>query len=44
MLKIKIKLLYVGYIPGIQGAHIQAETLDELNKNHKKVIELLVED
>ena len=25
--------LYVGYVPGFPGAHSQAETLDELNKN-----------
>ena len=24
---------YVGFIPGFQGAHTQAETLDELNQN-----------
>jgi predicted RNase H-like HicB family nuclease len=25
--------LYVGYVPGFPGAHTQAETLDELQKN-----------
>lgn len=35
---------YVGYVPGFPGAHIQAETLDELNRNLKEVIELLLED
>lgn len=25
--------LYVGYIPGFQGAHSQSATLDELNLN-----------
>lgn len=35
---------YVGYIPGFPGAHSQAETLEELNKNLKEVIEMLLED
>jgi predicted RNase H-like HicB family nuclease len=35
---------YVGYIPGFSGAHSQAETLDELNKNLREVIEMLLED
>ena len=36
--------LYVGYIPGWPGAHTQGETLDELNRNLREVIELLLED
>lgn len=36
--------LYVGFIPGFQGAHTQAESLDELNKNLQEVIEMLLED
>ena len=36
--------LYVGCIPGFQGAHTQAETLDELNQNLREVIEMLLED
>jgi predicted RNase H-like HicB family nuclease len=36
--------LYVGFIPGFAGAHTQAETLDELNKNLREVIEMLLED
>ena len=36
--------LYIGYVPGFPGAHTQAETLDELNKNLKEVIEMLLED
>jgi len=36
--------LYVGYIPGFPGAHSQAETLDELNRNLKEVVEMLLED
>jgi predicted RNase H-like HicB family nuclease len=36
--------LYVGYMPGFPGAHTQAETLDELNRNLREVIEMLLED
>jgi predicted RNase H-like HicB family nuclease len=36
--------LYVGFVPGFPGAHTQGETLDELNKNLKEVIEMLLED
>lgn len=36
--------LYVGYVPGFEGAHSQAETLDELNENMQEVIEMLLED
>ena len=36
--------LYVGYVPGFPGAHTQAETLDELQKNLREVIEMLIED
>ncbi|MFH0808859.1 MAG: type II toxin-antitoxin system HicB family antitoxin [Pseudomonadota bacterium] len=36
--------LYVGFIPGFPGAHSQGETLDELNKNLKEVVEMLLED
>ena len=35
--------LYVGIVPGIPGAHTQAETLDELQKNLKEVVELCLE-
>ena len=35
--------LYVGYVPGFPGAHSQAETLDELQRNLKEVIEMLQE-
>jgi predicted RNase H-like HicB family nuclease len=35
--------LYVGYVPGFPGAHSQGETIDELNKNLKEVIEMLLE-
>ena len=36
--------LFVGFVPGFPGAHTQSETLDELNKNLKEVIEMLLED
>ena len=36
--------LYVGYVPGFPGAHSQAETLDELNRNLHEVISMLLED
>ena len=35
---------YVGYVPGFVGAHSQGETLDELNRNLKEVIAMLLED
>ena len=36
--------LYVGYIPGFNGAHSQGETLDELNRNLCEVVKMLLED
>lgn len=36
--------LFVGYVPGFPGAHTQAPTLDELHRNLKEVIEMLLED
>ena len=35
---------YVGYVPGLSGAHSQAETLEELNANLREVISLILED
>lgn len=35
--------LFVAHVPGIAGAHTQAETLDELGYNMKEVLELLFE-
>ncbi|MEA3281807.1 MAG: type II toxin-antitoxin system HicB family antitoxin [Euryarchaeota archaeon] len=32
--------MYVTVVPGIPGAHTQAETLDELYKNLTEVVEL----
>ena len=36
--------LYVAVVPGIPGAHTQAQTLDELQKNLKEVVELCLEE
>jgi predicted RNase H-like HicB family nuclease len=36
--------LYIGIIPGIRGAHSQAETLDELTLNMQEVLELCYEE
>ena len=36
--------LYVGYAPSLPGAHTQAETLDELEKNLCEVLAMLLED
>jgi len=34
----------VGYVPGFPGAHSQGETLDELDRNLREVIAMLLED
>ena len=36
--------LYVGYVPGLLGAHSQGETIEELNRNLAEVIEMLLQD
>ena len=36
--------LYVGYVPGLPGAHSQADSLDELNANLSEVVAMLLED
>jgi len=36
--------LYVGYVPGLAGAHSQGTTLDELNVNLTEVVALILED
>jgi predicted RNase H-like HicB family nuclease len=36
--------LFVGFVPGFPGAHSQAASLDELNRNLQEVIEMLRED
>ncbi len=36
--------LYVGYVPGFPGAHSQGASLDELQRNMREVIAMLLED
>jgi predicted RNase H-like HicB family nuclease len=36
--------LLVGFVPGFPGVHSQAETLDELDRNLREVIAMLLED
>jgi predicted RNase H-like HicB family nuclease len=36
--------LYVGTVPGLQGGHTQAASLDELNRNLQEVIELILDE
>jgi predicted RNase H-like HicB family nuclease len=36
--------LYVGYVPGWPGAHSQGDTRDELNRNLREVLGMLLED
>ncbi len=36
--------LYVGIVPGLPGAHTQAASLDELQKNLQEVVELCLEE
>ena len=36
--------LYVGFVPGIPGAHTQGKTLDELQNNLKEVLEVCLEE
>jgi predicted RNase H-like HicB family nuclease len=36
--------LFVGFVPGFPGAHSQGETLEELNRNLREVIGMLLED
>ena len=36
--------LYVGYVPGFAGAHSQGQTLDELQRNLREAIAMLMED
>ena len=35
---------YIGYVPGMIGAHSQAETIEELKSNLKEVISLCMEE
>lgn len=34
----------VGWVPGWPGAHSQGDTLDEVERNLREVIEMLLED
>lgn len=36
--------LFIGSVPGWAGAHSQGETIDELEKNLREVIAMLLED
>jgi predicted RNase H-like HicB family nuclease len=36
--------LFVGHVPGLPGAHSQAETPEELSANMREVISMLLED
>lgn len=36
--------LYAGYVPNFPGAPTQGESLDELCRNLREVIEMLLED
>lgn len=36
--------LYIGYIPGLPGAHSQGKTLDELKQNMHEVLQMILED
>ncbi len=36
--------MYVATVPGLSGAHTQAKTLDELQKNLKEVVELCLDE
>jgi predicted RNase H-like HicB family nuclease len=36
--------MYIGSVPSIPGAYTQGETLEELRKNLKEVIELCLEE
>jgi len=36
--------LFVAVVPSIPGAHTEAKTIDELNRNLKEVIELCLEE
>ena len=35
---------YIGIVPGLPGAHTQAQSLDELYKNLKDVVQLCLEE
>lgn len=35
---------FVGYVPGLPGAHTQGETMEELRQNLREVVGMLFED
>lgn len=35
---------YVGTVPGLPGAHSQGKSLDELHKNLREVVQLVLEE
>ena len=39
-----ITKLYIGYVPGMTGAHSQGETIEELKSNLKEAISLCIEE
>lgn len=36
--------MYIGVVPGVQGAHTQAASLDELKENLREVLALCAEE
>lgn len=36
--------LFLGYVPGLAGAHSQGETMEEVRENLREVLEMLLED
>ena len=36
--------LYVGWVPGVPGAHSQGESLDQLHRNLQEVLQMLQQD
>lgn len=36
--------MYIGIVPAVPGAHTQGETLDEVQKNLKEVVELCLQE
>lgn len=36
--------MFVGVVPGVDGAHSQGETLDELRDNLREVLQLCLEE
>ena len=36
--------IFVGYVPGLAGAHSQGATVEELTANLREVIQMILED